>query len=179
MDSKFVSYLRAFGVRWFVAMSGPLSVPLAISGFFIQNEVAKLGLFATSLVCAIFASYWIWKVEREARIKAETEINKRSDSKSIRLSLTEFFKQGRDLMYRCNYGDNNTTAEEVNLWITNVIHYLRSDLDETYVERFLDGSGIYEVVPSPIPPPEYQKRFNLINGRVIRLHQFIEKPFYD
>lgn len=71
MDSTFLSYLRAFTVRWFVFMSGPLSVPLAIIAYFVQNDAAKVGLFATALVCAVFASYWIWKIEREARIECE------------------------------------------------------------------------------------------------------------
>src|ERR1700730_769797 len=72
MDSSIISYIRAFGVRWFVTMSGPLSVPLAVIAYFVQNDAAKIILFTTALLCAVFASYWVWKVEREARIDAES-----------------------------------------------------------------------------------------------------------
>jgi hypothetical protein len=45
MDSGIVSYIRAFGVRWFVTMSGPLSVPLAVIAYFVQNDAAMSILF--------------------------------------------------------------------------------------------------------------------------------------
>ena len=74
MNSGVVSYLRAFGVRWSVLMSGPLSVPLAIVAFFVPNDMAKIALFVTSILCAFYSSYWVWKVERETRISAENAL---------------------------------------------------------------------------------------------------------
>jgi hypothetical protein len=74
MDSSITNYLRAFVARWSVAMSGPLSVPLAIMAFFIQNDTTKTVLFFTAVICAVFSSYWIWKIEREARISAEIKL---------------------------------------------------------------------------------------------------------
>jgi hypothetical protein len=35
----------------------------------------KIILFTTALLYGVFASYWIWKVEREARIAAESKAN--------------------------------------------------------------------------------------------------------
>jgi hypothetical protein len=74
MGSRFVDFLRSFGVRWFVAMSGPLSVPLALGGYFISNEIAKFGLFVTAAACLVFAAYWVWRVERQARVLAEAKL---------------------------------------------------------------------------------------------------------
>src|ERR1700731_3348466 len=102
MDSGIVSYIRAFGVRWFVTMSGPLSVPLAVIAYFVQNDAAKIILFTTALLCGIFASYWVWKVEREARIDAESKVNQREDRKNIRITLGEFLASGRSLMAQCH-----------------------------------------------------------------------------
>jgi hypothetical protein len=82
MDSSVISYLRAFGIRWFVAMSGPLSVPLAALAYYIQNDAAKIVLFVTAIFCAIFSSYWIWKVEREARTLAEAKLKKALEGRS-------------------------------------------------------------------------------------------------
>jgi len=88
MDSSVISYLRAFGIRWFVAMSGPLSVPLAVLAYYIQNDTAKIVLFATAIFCAIFSSYWIWKVEREARTSAVGQLREALEGRSpLRISF--------------------------------------------------------------------------------------------
>src|ERR1019366_79254 len=67
-------FIRAFGVRWFVAMSGGLGVPLTISSYFVDGYAAKSILFLTGVGCAIFSSYWIWSVERTTRLHAEARI---------------------------------------------------------------------------------------------------------
>jgi hypothetical protein len=58
-------FLRALCARWFVAMSGPLAVPLGIAAVFVDNGLAKLGLAATALICLTFSAYWVWSIERE------------------------------------------------------------------------------------------------------------------
>jgi len=55
-------------------MSGPLSVPFAVLAYFVPNEGIKIVLFVMAIFCAIFSSYWIWKVEREARIVVEKKL---------------------------------------------------------------------------------------------------------
>jgi len=70
----FRDFIRAFGVRWFVAMSGCLGVPLTAAGVFCEATVVKIVFFITAVFCAGFSSFWIWKVEHEARIKAESMV---------------------------------------------------------------------------------------------------------
>jgi hypothetical protein len=65
-SASFVNYLRSFGVRWFTAMSGPLSVPLAVAAILVTNGTAKSVLGITAMGCIVFASYWTWRVERES-----------------------------------------------------------------------------------------------------------------
>ena len=67
----FRNFIRAFGVRWFVAMSGGLGVPLTVASFFLSGDAAKIILFVTGVACAIFSSYWVWNEEHVARLKAE------------------------------------------------------------------------------------------------------------
>jgi hypothetical protein len=71
MDTRFRDFIRTFVARWFIAMTGPLSVPLAIGGSFATQDVLRIGLFLTSISCVIFSSYWAWREERIARRKAE------------------------------------------------------------------------------------------------------------
>jgi len=74
MQIRAQDFIRSFGINWFVAMSGGLGVPLTVSSYFIDSSVGKAVLFLTGIVCAIFASYWVWRVERTARLNAEAKI---------------------------------------------------------------------------------------------------------
>ena len=83
--------LRAFGAamfaHWFTAMSGPLSVPVALAAFFVENPTAKVLLGLTAFICVWAASYSMWKVERDRANLAAQEVER---LKSIvpRLSAT-------------------------------------------------------------------------------------------
>jgi hypothetical protein len=70
-SAGFKDYLRAFAARWFVVVSGPLSVPAAIAAAWVENPIARVLLALTASACFIFSSYWIWKIERENRIAAD------------------------------------------------------------------------------------------------------------
>lgn len=74
--SSLRDFIRAFGVRWFVLMSGSLGVPLTISTYFVTADVAKVLLGLTGISCFIFSLHWIWKVERDARLNAESKAQK-------------------------------------------------------------------------------------------------------
>jgi hypothetical protein len=76
MDLKatFAEYLRAFTARWFILMSGPLMVPFTIAAVYVENTYAKVLLALTAIGCFIFSSYWIWRIEREARATAESKL---------------------------------------------------------------------------------------------------------
>jgi hypothetical protein len=71
MGTRILAFIRAFGVRWFIAMSGGLGVPLTVASYFVAGDVAKVILFLTGVGCAVFSSFWVWAVEHEARQKAE------------------------------------------------------------------------------------------------------------
>jgi|GEM_PF-4686793 len=75
MVYDFFSYLKAFTNRWFVTMSGPASVPLAIAGYFVENNAARIVLSLTAIECFVFAAYWVWRGERKVRIEVEGKAN--------------------------------------------------------------------------------------------------------
>ncbi len=84
---SFVNYLRSFGGRWFTAMSGPLSVPFAVSAVLVTNNSTKIALWITAMGCVLFASYWTWRVEREKVIGLEEKIARLLDEYSHALRL--------------------------------------------------------------------------------------------
>jgi len=57
--ARILAFIRSFGDRWFVAMSGGLGVPLTIMGYLVAGDVAKGILFLTGISCAIFSSFWV------------------------------------------------------------------------------------------------------------------------
>ena len=66
-------FLTALFASWFVRMSGPLSVPLAVAAMFVPSEAAKVILGITAFACVWAASYAIWSRERIERNKSESE----------------------------------------------------------------------------------------------------------
>jgi hypothetical protein len=72
--ASFRNYIVAFTSRWFIAMSGPISVPAAIAAIYVENTTAKILLGLTAIVSFGFCSFWIWKIEREARNAAEAKL---------------------------------------------------------------------------------------------------------
>jgi hypothetical protein len=75
--TSFWSFLRAFGGRWFTAMSGPASVPFVVASLFVDPPILKVLFGVIALVCACFSSYWVWRTERIERLQIE-----RSDSEA-------------------------------------------------------------------------------------------------
>lgn len=57
-------FAKALCRNWLNAMSGALSVPLAIVGLWVQTQAARWGLLITAFVCAFTAVYRVWADER-------------------------------------------------------------------------------------------------------------------
>jgi hypothetical protein len=58
MGTRFRDFIRAFGVRWFVAMSGGLGVSLTAAGVYFDHIGVKVVFFVTAVFCFVFASGW-------------------------------------------------------------------------------------------------------------------------
>src|SRR5665213_4477659 len=74
------NYIRAFRARWFVLMSGPLTVPFAIAAIFVEGTWQKTGYAALAVFCGGYSSFQVWKAERLARNTAESELAQIQDS---------------------------------------------------------------------------------------------------
>ena len=77
MDQKLgiKEFLLAFVPQWATAMSGGLSVPLAIIALFVSNDVARIVLGLTAVVCFTVSSYLVWERERFHAIEAEERLS--------------------------------------------------------------------------------------------------------
>jgi hypothetical protein len=68
-------FIRTLFSSWLTAMSGPLSVPLAVAAYYVSNDTAKAALGFTAFFCVFFAAFRLWKQERLARVQAEKRLN--------------------------------------------------------------------------------------------------------
>jgi hypothetical protein len=83
--ATFLEFLRAFGGRWFILMSGPASVPATVAAALVSSTVWRVLLACTAIVCFLFTAYWIWRIERLKRTEVEREIERLND-----FTLTEY-----------------------------------------------------------------------------------------
>lgn len=77
------SFIWAFTASWLSAMSGVLSVPLAIASVLIQARFLQIGMALLAIACLMSASYAVWRRERETIVDLETKISNRA-----RLAIT-------------------------------------------------------------------------------------------
>jgi hypothetical protein len=61
-------YAKAFANQVLAAMSGGLSVPFAIAALFLGESWQGTMMAALAALCFVFASYLVWKPERESVI---------------------------------------------------------------------------------------------------------------
>jgi hypothetical protein len=63
-DTRFRTYLKAFFTDLLTGMSGPLSVPFVIAALWVSSRTQKTLYASLAVVCAMFASYRVWRKDR-------------------------------------------------------------------------------------------------------------------
>jgi hypothetical protein len=75
MRARLRDFFAAFIKSWFSAMSGPAGVGFTIAGAFAPSHLTKTILFIVAAWCVAFSVYWVWRIERLARIDAISEFS--------------------------------------------------------------------------------------------------------
>ena len=74
MGTGIRDYLRAFNTDWLTLMSSIPSVPLSVAALFVHPTTLRL-LFGTMAVfCFVFASYRVWRIEREKNLEPGPDV---------------------------------------------------------------------------------------------------------
>jgi hypothetical protein len=63
MGTELWHFVRSFGGRWFIYMSGAPSVPLAIAAVLVEKTAVKIGLAVTAALCVFLAAFLAWREE--------------------------------------------------------------------------------------------------------------------
>jgi hypothetical protein len=67
-------FIRSFWGRWFIAMSGSPSVPLAIIAYFVEQTAAKVALAITAIACVFLAAFLSWREEHRKWGEEKTKV---------------------------------------------------------------------------------------------------------
>lgn len=67
-------FVCSFFKQWVSAMTGPLSILLGLVALYVDNQLNRTILMVCAIGCALFASYRVWKHEREQLIAVEEQI---------------------------------------------------------------------------------------------------------
>jgi len=57
---KFIAFLKSFTGRWFLLMSGPLTVPLGFAAVFVPSAWMRILFGLLTLTCGVFSAYRVW-----------------------------------------------------------------------------------------------------------------------
>ena len=140
-------------ITWFVA--GVFGTGALWYFLSIKNSEAALISGVAAIVLAVLAVF-LHKIN-----------DKNSRLLTYREKITSFVAEGHKLISRL--GEEKLPTEEINTWVTNVENYLKVNLDESFVSRFNDFSGMVFYGDGS----EKSQHKNAIDGRVRRLNQFL------
>ena len=124
-------YVRAFFANWLRVMSGGASVAFAVGTALTSNVYAQLTLALFALLCGLYATYQIWKPDRQRVCELEEKLKHK-----IRLRFAERQqKSGWSTPHRHVFVENLSPygIEQCQVMLENV--------------ECKKGGGPYELVP--------------------------------
>lgn len=74
MFQEFALFVRGWGSRWFIYMSGAPSVPAAIAAVFVQSKTAQVLLIVTAIFSFVLASFFVWREQYRKTVALEETI---------------------------------------------------------------------------------------------------------
>jgi len=160
-------------------MSGSLSVPLTLLTIYVSDGFAKTGLAGLALVCVWYAAYRVWATERENVISAhdkseqlEKILSEREQRRAARAAFGVFLGQGTELMSKCCNEAVPPPREEVEDWANKITVFVLAQLDESYIARMNDGSGM-PLGMCTLTSVEHRNVYSAIKRINFRMNQFI------
>jgi len=108
-DIKFRTYLKAFFADILTGMSGPLSVPFAALALWVSSRSQKILWGCLAAVCAVVASFRVWRKERIDR-NEQLETLRSAKDRDIRALAVEKDQEIAALHQRLDESDGTISA---------------------------------------------------------------------
>lgn len=169
------AFLRAFGGRWFVYMSGAPSVPFTLAALYVENTWAKTLFAVLAVLSAALACYWVWRREREQAISLAERVDQLEErlKPTLRFVLRDCCVESAIARGSIGVGNPSpTSVEEANVYIT--IPAIRME------DRVLKWSGMgpregLVIHPATLPRHHHTQPFVTVGGRSCTVHTGYEE----
>lgn len=172
------------------SMIGTVATQLVICGiiFWITGsfeEISWEGRFAAALapllvlpimflVRLITEPYELWREQQEIISNTKSDTDKNSEKREIREGLAGLLMRGKGLMSICAIAAEQPPYAEIESWRDDVVSFLRSRLDESYVVRFLHPTRLaFELNGNQ--SQEHKRVWNFVRPHVEALEVFIRE----
>jgi hypothetical protein len=157
-DTRFSTYLKAFFSDMLTGMSGPLSVPFALLALWVSSHTQKLLYASLAVLCALFASYRVWRNERrEASARLN---NKIAEVNSLTESLTAIQQRSKLRMTITAEGDDRQVLKVVAdrpVIVSRLEYMMTSDVVIAAEDVSLEDEAVVEI---PIKEELLRKLWN-------------------
>ncbi len=122
------------------------------------------------------ASYIAFKAAyAEATIPGlKTELDEREKRHKVRVALGAFLEEGRTLMVQCANESVPPPEQEADAWARKVEAFFHTEMDDSYIARFRDGSGL-PLTATSIQSAPHSRLWSGIWVRTSRLQEFIKE----
>jgi len=139
----------------------------AIFGVSAATTTAWTSSFAVPFLVGV-AIFYLGRLSVGAGVKSHR------DKREIREQMALFMEEGRGLMAGCANVESDAPETESNEWAAKVETFLAAKLDNSYIARFRNGSGL----PTPattIWKPSHRNLWGGLHVRLARLQEFIKE----
>lgn len=179
---------RASRSAW--GTTGRIALLLALAGGALAYFVPQISGLMSILVWAIplgvllvvfliglaYAPYSIYKEEKNAREILQRQLDDKARRRRIREQLANLLEEGGQIRHIVVDPAQPLPilSQRANAWGLKVQAFLRTNLDESYVARFLSNAGL-PIMTSPNISARYRNLWRTISNRMARLDQFIQE----
>jgi len=154
-------------------LSGIATISLALIALFPQRPRKWLRaiLIVLFVGCGLLGVALSGVVQYQVRVQIATE---RLARRQIREQLAAFVQEGMELRRLCANEGVPPPIQQADEWAMRTEAFLRDKLDESYVARFRNSSGL-PLTANSISSIPHRNLWGAIYTRLARLNQFLEE----
>jgi len=137
-----------------------------------QSELTRNCLLWSFVLIGLFGVLSTGFHAYYTRVKAEAVSSTR---RAIRYKLAGFVNEGLQLSNRCANESEPAPVAEANQWAERTEAFLCTNLDESYVARFRNSSGLLPLTANSISSIPHKDLWGGLYLRLARLNEFLEE----
>jgi hypothetical protein len=131
---------------WLARMSGPLSVPAAVSAPFVPNDVLKILLGVTAVICFWVTAYRIWKPEHDRAVQRDQQKRQLLDDIAVLREKAVEYRIAMEAAHRGGQFDETEWQRKYDDLQTEIASKIEQLSSKAEASTFLKRGNISRVV---------------------------------